>query len=1111
MTIQPENTATKVWVKGSTALSGKFAAVSGEANLWVYDYTAYPGGAGVPADPQPQTPLYEQDVHNLAGCPLETEHLEMLFVNGKSYRQELRGQDRDHIDAGEFYVDPVSRKVYVRTTSTVPLDDAANVVELAQDSGGLRMNVTGSGGAKGSRIVGINFAQFTGTGLVINSSTTTVSASAGHISVDRCVFAWNALHGMQVMGGGSLATPDLSAVDITNCRFVANGKNGLVAGGMRYSRIYANTFEYNNAEDFSARWEAAGAKISNSRDLDVFANTFQYNYCKGLWFDVNCRQVDVVRNIARYNIGNAARDGDAFDGIKIELCGQYHDASNAIIHGRFGYVAFNTVYGHIFGTGIEVSDSWNVEIWNNTIARNFVNLHTGDGGRDEDTGNLIVHNNLFSHALSLEWDGTPVENQPPESHGVTDDLKPASDPDAFDANWFDADEIVNPSGYVKWLRPDDTNSPHDSDSNPDVVYGTGVQLYDNKTTAAPTTAAGSTFEAPNVGDFRPDTGVANIFGSGSLAVIAIPGYGSPASGLYAIIIDTSDTTGQGIRAIPNPTNSRFDTGGKPKFAGAFPVGYEYSTTSPTFSGTERDLTSKVSVTIMTGTAATASRTTGRAVVVARDTNDTVTADVGPGAVLFARLGDGADTLLNPRTGSSGPTVVDGDGGNDALNGGLGPDYLAGGTEEDTLVGGAGGDFLIGDYGKDTILGGTGDDTLGGGKDPNDGSNSAHPGRDSLDAGDATDSDMIYCAYRSESEPIIATVGDAILDDDLVSGYEGIIGGDGNDLLTGRGGTTGNDTLVGQSGAAGDTLMGLGGADSLIGGAKRDSIVGGNENDTIEGGSGFMSKDDEIGPGDIIDAGLGADLVYGGKDDDTIDGGNGSDTLFGGPGTDLLTFASLTTAGVTIDLAAGTARTRSGTDWRDVITDFENVTGGSGADSITGDTLDNVIDGGPGQDTLKAGGGSDTVSYASYTVNVRVSLDGLDNDGATTENETLEGFENITGGSGNDTLTGDTGVNSIQGGMGDDSINGGDGDDLFLGGGMGDDTVRGGNGADTVVGGMGTDSLYGEGGDDTLYQANTTNATATDGSPDRLDGGGGTDTAFAYTVLGPDQDSVFGVP
>jgi Ca2+-binding RTX toxin-like protein len=91
-----------------------------------------------------------------------------------------------------------------------------------------------------------------------------------------------------------------------------------------------------------------------------------------------------------------------------------------------------------------------------------------------------------------------------------------------------------------------------------------------------------------------------------------------------------------------------------------------------------------------------------------------------------------------------------------------------------------------------------------------------------------------------------------------------------------------------------------------------------------------------------------------------------------------------------------------------------------------------IDGGNGDDHLKAGGGDDI----------------------------------LLGGAGDDKLKGGKGDDVLVGGPGDDDLKGEHGDDILLGG-AGDDKLKGGKGDDVLVGGPGDDDLKGEHGDDIL--------------------------------------------
>ncbi|MBZ6076438.1 hypothetical protein K9B37_09065 [Microvirga sp. WGZ8] len=182
--------------------------------------------------------------------------------------------------------------------------------------------------------------------------------------------------------------------------------------------------------------------------------------------------------------------------------------------------------------------------------------------------------------------------------------------------------------------------------------------------------------------------------------------------------------------------------------------------------------------------------------------------------------------------------------------------------------------------------------------------------------------------------------------------------------------TGNVNIVGNcydnvlAGNAGNNLIfALEGNDTVSGGAGNDSLNGGDGNDSLLGGDG----------NDVIEAGSGNDIVYGGAGADSLNGGAGNDTLsyFDAQG------------GVTVKLWANSA---SGDIAQgDVISGFENVSGGSGGDWLEGDNNDNILDGCGGGDLLIGFGGNDL----------------------------------LFGREGNDTLIADWGTDILEGGSGND--------------------------------------------------------------------------------------------
>lgn len=217
--------------------------------------------------------------------------------------------------------------------------------------------------------------------------------------------------------------------------------------------------------------------------------------------------------------------------------------------------------------------------------------------------------------------------------------------------------------------------------------------------------------------------------------------------------------------------------------------------------------------------------------------------------------------------------------------------------DDTVTGTGGNDSICGEGGVDVLDGRAGSDLLIGGA-----------GIDRV-------------TYANRAEPISVTL-DSVANDgaagegDLVS-VESVIGGTGNDTLSGNGQANG---LIGGKGD--DVLGGGGGSDSLLGQDGDDSIGGGDDADYLDGGKGD----------DFISGGSGGDELLGFDDNDKLNGDDGNDTLDGGDGRDKL----------------------KGGDGRDILL------GGGGKDKLVGGDGNDVLKPGGGKDKVKCGGGKDKV-------------------------------------------------------------------------------------------------------------------------------------------------------
>lgn len=368
------------------------------------------------------------------------------------------------------------------------------------------------------------------------------------------------------------------------------------------------------------------------------------------------------------------------------------------------------------------------------------------------------------------------------------------------------------------------------------------------------------------------------------------------------------------------------------------------------------------------------------------------------------------------------------------------------------------------------------------------------------------SGVVAVTSASTAEVVTVVGGSAVDIVDATNAWTGITmtGGSGNDVITGADGYA--DTLSG--GADNDTVSGSGGNDTINGGSGDDSLAGGAGTDTLsfDGGSAASVNLETIAPQNTnngTDTISGFENVLGSTAGDTFTVTSATlpanNSFNGAGGSDTIVLSSFS-APISANLVAGTL---SGTGvGSDTLTSIENVTAGSGNDTITGDANPNTLIGGSGDDIIvpgtgaindvvTCGDGTDTISFAGASA---VTIDLAISSGQNTGNgtDTISQCEKVVGSSFDDVFEGSSASNTFDGGAaGSDTVSyetatsnltidlvaktatgTGIGSDTFVSienavGGDGNDTFKGDAAANRLVGGDGNDVFEGGAGDDII--------------------------------------------
>ncbi|WP_261335072.1 M10 family metallopeptidase, partial [Rhizobium leguminosarum] len=470
-----------------------------------------------------------------------------------------------------------------------------------------------------------------------------------------------------------------------------------------------------------------------------------------------------------------------------------------------------------------------------------------------------------------------------------------------------------------------------------------------------------------------------------------------------------------------------------------------------------------------------------------------------GTGTFAGTGNNLDNTI---TGGAATDTLSGGAGNDTLDGGAGADSLIGGEGDDTYSVDNAGDSVTeaADEGADTVRTALASYTLGSDLENltyigtaaftgtgNDLANTIRgaAGADTLDGKAGADS---LIGGAGNDTYIVDDVGDVVTEGlnagtDLIKTALSIytLASNVENLLY-----TGSASFTGTGNTLVNTITGGAGNDLLDGGAGNDTLDGGAGNDiyVVDSASDVIKEAVSAGTDEIRTAlaaysiaalvnvenltytgsanftGTGnefANTITGGGGNDLLNGGGGADTLIGGAGSDIYIVDHVGDI-VTEAADAGNDTVRTTLASYTLGSDVENLTNiGTAAFTGTGNTLNNILTGGAGVDTLKGGAGDDTYVISTGDTVIENADEGIDTVqtnlaaytlGVNVENLTSTGTAVFAG-------TGNALDNVLKGGVAADKLVGAGGNDTLIGG-AGADTMSGGTGDDIYVVDIATD-------------------------------------------------------
>jgi Right handed beta helix region len=276
--------------------------------------------------------------------------------------------------SGQFCINYAAQKVYVGdnpSAQTMQVSNLQNAIDITP-------------GGSGSTIRGMVVTKYAPSWNM--QGDVAIEPNANNVTVDGLQGSDSAARTLYAHGNSGLVVENSNAMN--------NSEGGMSASSITSFTFSGNTFSQNNwfsgATPYTTQWlttyDAGGLKITGGSGGTsagfITANTASYNGGPGLWLDTNWSGITINDNLSLSNLNH---------GIYME-------------HGSSSYVINNNSQDNnpLNASGIGLSKTVGIELWNNRAERNYTNIRVTDScdcTTGPASGNKIVNNSVGAGVL----------------------------------------------------------------------------------------------------------------------------------------------------------------------------------------------------------------------------------------------------------------------------------------------------------------------------------------------------------------------------------------------------------------------------------------------------------------------------------------------------------------------------------------------------------------------------------------------------------------------------------------------------------------------------------------------------------------------------------------